>query len=218
PDTQAGDEDASAREPFVVWFSSPKTGVQDFVIIPIHRAPEAAVKEIDELYDVYQNVSQLWRSNISVSQSRFPAACGYVPERQLVNICLHSETEFVWLTVDKLDMSVKKSTRCAYHRVVLCGEKMIEAVNPESVEAFSLKEEFGLTDCVSVLRAVSDHFPLCITVNKRRREDNNLLHLHFYCWPASLVLQMRMRNSLQENKRVLTESQCSVLYFFAVFL
>lgn len=99
PDTQAGDEDASAREPFVVWFSSPKTGetftewkvyltsikvmewwqtclsteIQDFVIIPIHRAPEAAVKEIDELYDVYQNVSQLWRSNISVSQSRFPA-------------------------------------------------------------------------------------------------------------------------------------------------
>lgn len=26
PDTQTGDEDAFAREPFVVWFSSPKTG------------------------------------------------------------------------------------------------------------------------------------------------------------------------------------------------
>ncbi len=26
PDTQTGDEDAFAREPFIVWFSSPKTG------------------------------------------------------------------------------------------------------------------------------------------------------------------------------------------------
>ncbi len=87
PDTQTGDEDAFAREPFVVWFSSPKTGekrepylhkndemmtifsslspeIKDFVIIPIHTSPEAAVKEIDELYDVYQNVSQLWRSDV----------------------------------------------------------------------------------------------------------------------------------------------------------
>lgn len=26
PDSQSGDEDVFAREPFVVWFSSPKTG------------------------------------------------------------------------------------------------------------------------------------------------------------------------------------------------
>ncbi|KAL0180674.1 hypothetical protein M9458_023080, partial [Cirrhinus mrigala] len=67
PDTQTGDEDAFAREPFVVWFSSPKTKIKDFVIIPIHTAPEAAVKEIDELHDVYQNVSQLWQSDVRVS-------------------------------------------------------------------------------------------------------------------------------------------------------
>ncbi len=31
-------------------------------------------------------------------------------------------------------------------RVVLRGERMIEAVNPESVEVFNFKEEFGLTE------------------------------------------------------------------------
>ncbi|XP_016120298.1 deoxyribonuclease gamma-like [Sinocyclocheilus grahami] len=76
----------------------------------------------------------------------FNAACGYVPKRQWVNIRLRSETEFVWLTGDKLDTSVKTSTKCAYDRVVLRGEKMIEAVNPESVEVFNFKEEFGLTE------------------------------------------------------------------------
>ncbi|XP_073708477.1 deoxyribonuclease gamma-like [Garra rufa] len=116
PDTQTGDEDAFAREPFVVWFSSPKTEIKDFVMIPIHTAPEAAVKEIDELYDVYQNISQLWQSDNFIIMGDFNAACGYVPKRQWVNIRLRSETAFVWLTGDKLDTSVKTSTKCAYDR------------------------------------------------------------------------------------------------------
>uniref|UniRef100_A0A8C1J5M4 Deoxyribonuclease n=1 Tax=Cyprinus carpio TaxID=7962 RepID=A0A8C1J5M4_CYPCA len=168
PDAQTGDEDAFAREPFVVWFSSPKTEVRDFVIIPIHTAPEAAVKELDELFDVYLNVSQLWPSDNFIIMGDFNAACGYVPKRQWVNIRLRSETEFVWLTGDKLDTSVKTSTTCAYDRVVLRGEKMIEAVNPESVEVFNFKEEFGLTEQEAL--AVSDHFPLCITVNQAQRK------------------------------------------------
>ncbi|XP_016301791.1 deoxyribonuclease gamma-like [Sinocyclocheilus anshuiensis] len=72
PDAQTGDEDAFAREPFVVWFSSPKTEVTDLVIIPIHTAPEAAVKEIDELFDVYQNVSQMWPSDALAVSDHFP--------------------------------------------------------------------------------------------------------------------------------------------------
>lgn len=40
------------------------TEIKDFVIIPIHTPPEAAVKEIDELYDVYQNVSEHWQSQV----------------------------------------------------------------------------------------------------------------------------------------------------------
>ncbi|XP_051958087.1 deoxyribonuclease gamma-like [Xyrauchen texanus] len=166
PDTQTGDEDAFAREPFAVWFSSPKTEIKDFVVIPIHTVPEAAVKEIDELYDVYHNVSELWQSENFIIMGDFNAACGYVPKRQWVNIRLRSDSQFVWLTGDKLDTSVKVSTKCAYDRVVLRGEKLVEAVNPESVEVFDFKDEFGLTEQQAL--AVSDHFPLCITVNQAR--------------------------------------------------
>ncbi|KAM9444144.1 deoxyribonuclease gamma-like [Clarias gariepinus] len=163
PDTQPEDIDAFAREPFVVWFSSPTTEIKDFVIIPIHTPPEAAVKEIDELYDVHQNVSQHWQSQNFIIIGDFNAACGYVPKKEWRNIRLRSDTSFVWLTDDKLDTSVKESTKCAYDRVVLHGKTIIQAVKPETVEVYDFKQAFGLTEQEAL--AVSDHFPLCITVN-----------------------------------------------------
>ncbi|KAL6464911.1 hypothetical protein MHYP_G00272280 [Metynnis hypsauchen] len=167
PDMQTEDVDAFAREPFVVWFSSPTTEVKEFVIIPIHTTPEAAVKEIDELYDVFQNVSQHWQSENFIIMGDFNAACGYVPKREWRNIRLRSDTKFLWLTDDKLDTSVKQSTSCAYDRVVLRGEKMIQAVKVNSVDVYDFKQAFGLTELEAL--AVSDHFPLCFTVNAARR-------------------------------------------------
>lgn len=46
----------------------------------------------------------------------FNAACGYVPKKEWRNIRLRSDSSFVWLTDDKLDTSVKESTKCAYDR------------------------------------------------------------------------------------------------------
>ncbi|TSM44171.1 Deoxyribonuclease gamma [Bagarius yarrelli] len=208
PDTQPEDIDAFAREPFVVWFSSPTTGkkkqpdflfclcdnniniintivmgvfpmwqhgsffyaaeIKDFVIIPIHTTPEAAVKEIDELHDVHRNVSQHWQSKNFIIMGDFNAACGYVPKKEWRNIRLRSDSSYVWLTDDKLDTSVKESTRCAYDRVVLHGKAMIQAVKPESVEVYDFKDAFGLTEQEAL--TVSDHFPLCINVNAARRK------------------------------------------------
>ncbi|XP_015281504.1 PREDICTED: deoxyribonuclease gamma, partial [Gekko japonicus] len=62
PDLQPGDEDALSREPFVVWFYSPKTVAREFVIIPLHTTPETSVREIDELYDVYLDIKRLWKT------------------------------------------------------------------------------------------------------------------------------------------------------------
>ncbi|KAK3536555.1 hypothetical protein QTP86_013755 [Hemibagrus guttatus] len=146
PDMQPEDIDAFAREPYVVWFSSPTTEVKEFVVIPIHTPPEAAVKEIDELYDVYQNVSQHWQSQNFIIMGDFNAACGYVPKKEWRNIRLRSDSSFVWLTDDKLDTSVKESTKCAYDRVVLHGKAMIQAVKAESVEVYDFKQAFGLTE------------------------------------------------------------------------
>ncbi|XP_054585836.1 deoxyribonuclease gamma isoform X3 [Eptesicus fuscus] len=66
-DLQDGDTDVFSREPFVVWFQSPQTAVKDFVIVPLHTTPEASVKEIDELADVYKDVKGRWKA-----ETRFP--------------------------------------------------------------------------------------------------------------------------------------------------
>lgn len=162
PDTQVGDMDAFSREPFVVWFSSPKTEVKDFVIVPIHTTPEAAVKEIDELYDVFQDVKQRWTSENYLIMGDFNAACGYVPKREWGNIRLKSDSSFLWLTGNNIDTTVKESTNCAYDRVVLHGEKMTKVVDPASLEVFDFRQEYDLTEQQALL--VSDHFPVCITV------------------------------------------------------
>ncbi|KAL2091665.1 hypothetical protein ACEWY4_013928 [Coilia grayii] len=171
-DSQSGDEDVFAREPFIVWFSSPKTEVKDFLIIPIHTVPEAAIREIDELVDVFEDAQRHWISENftdppTIIMGDFNAACGYVPKRQWKNIRLRSNSSFLWLTGDSIDTTVKQSTNCAYDRVVLHGEKMIQAVKSTSLEVFDFQTEYGLTEQQAL--AVSDHFPVGFTINTARR-------------------------------------------------
>ncbi|KAJ7994430.1 hypothetical protein DPEC_G00249190 [Dallia pectoralis] len=168
PDTQPGDQDVFSREPFIVWFSSPKTAIQDFVIIPIHTTPETSVKEIDELYDVFQDIKQRWSSENVIIMGDFNADCGYVPKKQWGSIRLRSDSSFLWLTGDSLDTTVKESTDCSYDRVVLHGDQMIQAVNPNSLDVFNFRQAYGLSELQAL--AVSDHFPVCITVKAAARK------------------------------------------------
>uniref|UniRef100_A0A7M4FMI7 Deoxyribonuclease 1L3 n=1 Tax=Crocodylus porosus TaxID=8502 RepID=A0A7M4FMI7_CROPO len=111
PDRQPGDEDAFSREPFVVRFQSPRSAVSDFVIIPQHTTPETAVREIDELYDVYLDVKQQWKSKNFIFMGDFNAGCGYVAKKHWKDIRLKTQSEFVWLIGDTNDTTVKGSTR-----------------------------------------------------------------------------------------------------------
>ncbi|XP_062441629.1 deoxyribonuclease gamma [Rhea pennata] len=158
PDLQPGDEDAFSREPFVVWFLSPKTAVKEFAVIPQHTTPETAVREIDELYDVYLDVKQHWTTENFIFMGDFNAGCSYVPKKQWQNIRLRTHPEFVWLIDDKNDTTVKKSTSCPYDRIVVSGEALVGAVVPRSASVFDFQAAFGLTEEQAL--AVSDHFPV----------------------------------------------------------
>ncbi|XP_061074947.1 deoxyribonuclease gamma-like [Conger conger] len=167
PDMQSGDEDVFSREPFVVWFQSHQAAIKDFVIIPIHTTPDTAVREIDELYDVYQDVKQQWTTAASfVIMGDFNAACGYVPKKSWGDIRLRSDSSFRWLIGDRIDTTVKQTTDCAYDRIVLRGESLIQAVSPGSVEVFDFKAAYGLTETQAL--AVSDHFPVAFSVPPQR--------------------------------------------------
>ncbi|XP_019392415.1 PREDICTED: deoxyribonuclease gamma [Crocodylus porosus] len=158
PDRQPGDEDAFSREPFVVRFQSPRSAVSDFVIIPQHTTPETAVREIDELYDVYLDVKQQWKSKNFIFMGDFNAGCGYVAKKHWKDIRLKTQSEFVWLIGDTNDTTVKGSTRCPYDRIVIAGKQLIKAVVPSSTHIFDFQNAFNLTEEQAL--AVSDHFPI----------------------------------------------------------
>ncbi|XP_062979465.1 deoxyribonuclease gamma [Elgaria multicarinata webbii] len=167
PDLQPGDEDAFSREPFVVWFSSPKTVAKEFVIIPLHTAPEMAVQEIDELYDVYIDVKQHWASKNFIFMGDFNAGCSYVAKKHWKNIRLRNHNQFVWLIDDNHDTTVRASTHCPYDRIVLHGDKLIKAIVPNSANIFDFQSAFSMTEVQAL--AVSDHFPVEFQLRNSKR-------------------------------------------------
>ncbi|KAM3848240.1 deoxyribonuclease gamma [Vipera latastei] len=167
PDLQPGDEDAFSREPFVVWFNSPRTAVTEFVIIPIHTMPEMAVREIDELYDVFLDVKLRWKTKNFIFMGDFNAGCGYMAKKQWKNIRLRNHTDFVWIIDDKSDTTVKSTTHCPYDRIVLHGEMLINAAMLGSANAFDFQSAFSMTEEQAL--AVSDHFPVEFQLGRSSR-------------------------------------------------
>ncbi|OCT57798.1 deoxyribonuclease I-like 3 S homeolog isoform X1 [Xenopus laevis] len=166
-DLQPGDEDAFSREPYVVWFQAPSTEVKEFVIVPQHTTPEAAVREIDELYDVYLDVKQKWNSENFIFMGDLNAGCSYVPKKSWKNIRLRNHTEFVWLIGDNNDTTVKSSTNCAYDRIVVVGEKLVSSIVPGSANVFDFMVAYGLTEEQAL--EVSDHFPIEVRLKESKR-------------------------------------------------
>lgn len=39
--------------------------LKDFVLIPVHTKPDDSEKELDELYDVFQEVKRRWKTDVS---------------------------------------------------------------------------------------------------------------------------------------------------------
>ncbi|XP_073448332.1 deoxyribonuclease gamma [Aquarana catesbeiana] len=166
-DQQEGDVDVFSREPFIVWFKSLNTEVKDFVIIPQHTVPENAVREIDELYDVYLEVRQKWITENIIFMGDFNAGCSYVPKKYWKNIRLRTNPEFVWLLGDKTDTTVRSKTSCAYDRIVLHGKDLISSVIPDSATVFDFMRAYRLTEEQAL--EVSDHYPVEFQLN----ESNN---------------------------------------------
>nr|XP_004669125.1 deoxyribonuclease gamma [Jaculus jaculus] len=169
-DYQDGDKDVFSREPFVVWFQSPYTAVKDFVIVPLHTTPETSVKEIDELVDVYVDVKRRWKVENFIFMGDFNAGCSYVPKKAWQNIRLRTDPKFVWLIGDQEDTTVKKTTNCAYDRIVLRGQEIVSSVVPKSNGVFDFQTAYDLTEEEAL--DVSDHFPVEFKLQSSRAFSN----------------------------------------------
>ncbi|MBN3313612.1 DNAS1 protein, partial [Atractosteus spatula] len=149
--------DTFNREPFVVMFSSPHSVVQEFVLIPQHTSPDAAVKEIDALYDVAAHVRNIWNTDNILLLGDFNADCDYVQHSDWARIRLYTDPRYSWLLATGIDTTVT-NTICTYDRIVASGTDMMKGVVPGSATVFDFMTTFGLSQAMAL--AVSDHYPV----------------------------------------------------------
>ncbi|XP_072223805.1 deoxyribonuclease-1-like 1 [Leuresthes tenuis] len=158
PDDLPGDEDAFAREPFVVRFRAPGTAIKEFVLIPQHTTPSNTTKELDALYDVLQHVKKMWRTENIMLLGDFNADCSYLAKKNRKKVRLITDSSLFWLITENSDTTVRSSTSCAYDRIVVNGETFNRAVVPLSAMPFNFQTEYGLTEDQAL--DVSDHYPV----------------------------------------------------------
>ncbi|XP_019635370.1 PREDICTED: deoxyribonuclease-1-like [Branchiostoma belcheri] len=161
-------QDAFQREPFIVRFSAPDTVVSDFAVVVIHTSPKDAVKEIDHLVDVYDDVVQKWGLEDVIITGDFNAGCSYVTKSEWADIRLRHDPRFTWLLGDDVDTTVAKSD-CPYDRFVLAGEMMMKSNVPESAQAFRFDEAYGLSQ--DETEDVSDHYPIEMELHGKAKDD-----------------------------------------------
>eukprot|EP00064_Thunnus_orientalis_P018634 superscaffoldBa00004353_g18737 len=101
-DNQLGDEDAFAREPFILRLSCPTTVVKDLVLIPVHTKPDDSMKELDELHDVVNVIREKWKTDNIMILGDFNADGRYLSKRKLETIRIRP-APYHWLIADDVD-------------------------------------------------------------------------------------------------------------------
>uniref|UniRef100_A0A3B3DFV1 Deoxyribonuclease 1 like 4, tandem duplicate 2 n=1 Tax=Oryzias melastigma TaxID=30732 RepID=A0A3B3DFV1_ORYME len=144
-DDQPGDEDAFAREPFILRFSCPSTAVDDIVLIPVHTQPVKAEKELDELFDVVQQVRKKWKTDNIMILGDFNADGRYLSQKEKEEIRIQ-QPPFYWLIDDDVDTTTSTRNDNTYDRIVVYGQTMLDSVIPGSAKAFNFQAEFNLDE------------------------------------------------------------------------
>uniref|UniRef100_A0A3P9BJ64 Deoxyribonuclease 1 like 4, tandem duplicate 2 n=1 Tax=Maylandia zebra TaxID=106582 RepID=A0A3P9BJ64_9CICH len=163
-DNQAGDEDAFAREPFILRFDCPTTVMDDLVLIPVHTKPEDSLKELDELHDVVEDIRKKWKTDNIMLLGDFNADGRYLSKKKKEKIRICSSS-YNWLIDDNVDTTASNKNDNTYDRIVVYGETMSNAIVPNSAKSFNLQQEFKLTD--EEARSFSDHYPVDVELQTR---------------------------------------------------
>ncbi|CAG5977953.1 unnamed protein product [Menidia menidia] len=167
-DEQEGDEDAFAREPFIVRFKCPKAAVEDLVLIPIHTKPDDSEKEIDELDDVVREVEEHWDTENIMILGDFNADGRYMSRRKLDRSHLRSEC-YHWVIDDDEDTTVSGSNDHTYDRIVVYGEALKDAIVANSGKPYNFEKALRLSN-ENALR-ISDHYPVEVKLKAKRRRS-----------------------------------------------
>ncbi|XP_028680673.1 deoxyribonuclease 1 like 4, tandem duplicate 1 [Erpetoichthys calabaricus] len=168
-DNQVGDEDAFAREPYVLRFACEKTKLKDLVLIPVHTMPEDSFKEIDELYDVVIAVKDKWKTENIMILGDFNADGSYLSNRKMKKIRIRTDPTFKWLIADDVDTTANTGNDYTYDRIVVYGDEMLKGIVPKSAKPFNFQVEYGLDEEQAL--HISDHYPVEVELKSANYED-----------------------------------------------
>lgn len=159
------EDDLFAREPFVAQFTLPSNVLPSLVLVPLHTTPKAVDKELNALYDVFLDVTRRWQSKDVILLGDFNADCASLPKKRLGELLLRTQAGFHWAIGDEEDTTVRASTRCAYDRVVLHGQRCQGLLR--AAGAFRFPQSFQLSE-VEALN-ISDHYPVEVELSLAAR-------------------------------------------------
>uniref|UniRef100_A0A3P9CI66 Deoxyribonuclease n=1 Tax=Maylandia zebra TaxID=106582 RepID=A0A3P9CI66_9CICH len=174
-------KDVINRDPYILKLRCSNTVVEDLVMIPVHTKPTDSVEELDELYDVIKIIKTKWNTDNIMILGDFNADGSYVSNRDMKTIRIREDENFHWLIGDNVDTTTSTKNTNTYDRIVVYGDDMLNAVEPESAKAFNFKEEFNLDDEQAL--KVSDHYPVEVELKSIVETDERNGKQDIYAYP-----------------------------------
>ncbi|CAL8324593.1 unnamed protein product [Merluccius merluccius] len=146
------------RPPFAVQFNSNQTRVGKFVLVAVNTEPSRAVQEMDQLYDVFEDISRKWNTETVMFLGNFNAACGHMTRPKKKEIRLFTKLGFFWLLGDHVDTTTTADTDCAYDRFVVHGKAFLKQIEPSSAQVFNFAKKYTIP--LAEAAQVSGHLPI----------------------------------------------------------
>ncbi|XP_054906143.1 deoxyribonuclease-1-like [Poeciliopsis prolifica] len=171
-DEKTHGQDDINRDPYVLRFGSPYTVLEDLVMIPVHITPKGAEKELDKLYDLVQHIQEMWKTDNVMILGDFNADGSYVSKKEMKTIRIRSNSNFHWLIGDDVDTTASTKNTNSYDRIVVYGEKMLQAVVKDSAKAFNFQEEYNLSNEQAL--DISDHYPVEVELLRKTHGADGL--------------------------------------------
>uniref|UniRef100_UPI0037E71F11 deoxyribonuclease 1 like 4, tandem duplicate 1 n=1 Tax=Semicossyphus pulcher TaxID=241346 RepID=UPI0037E71F11 len=210
--TEGGD--VFARDPYILRFRCLNTVLKDLVMIPVHTKPEDSEKELDELYDVFQNVKKKWKTDNVMILGDFNADGLYVTKKEMKDIRIRSDKNFHWLIADDVDTTASNKNDHTYDRIVVYGDDMLQAVVPNSAKPFNFQKVYGLSQEKAL--DVSDHYPVEVELRSMTKtsSDEDDAELQPQLQPVSRfvavdedLLELKRGNLVLEREKLSLEIQ-----------
>ncbi|KAI4788209.1 hypothetical protein KUCAC02_036003 [Chaenocephalus aceratus] len=130
------------QEKFVYFYRSE---TQDLVLISVHTKPSNAEAELNALHDVVEDVRKRWQNDNIMILGDFNADGKYLSKKKKKMLHM-SSAPYHWLIGDDVDTTTTNKKKSTYDRIVVYGERMLEAIVPNSAIAYNFERELNLTE------------------------------------------------------------------------